>query len=117
MRRFTEKPDMATATAFLAVGNYGWNSGIFLMCAHTVIEEMEAYAPEIIDACRTAVSASKRMDEHSMVDEAALAAAPSLPFDRAVMENTKRAMVITIDMGWSDMGSFAAIAQSSAIKV
>ncbi len=117
VRRFTEKPDAATATAFLKAGNYGWNSGIFLMHAHTVIEEMEAYAPEIISACRTAVSTSKRMDEHIMLDEAALAAAPSLPFDRAVMEHTKRAMVVALDMGWSDMGSFAAIAQASAPKM
>lgn len=116
VRRFTEKPDEATATAFLATGNYGWNSGIFLLRAHTVIEEMEAYEPEIIGACRAAMSASTCMDDHVMVDEAALVAAPSLPFDRAVMEHTTRAMVITLDMGWSDMGSWEAIAQLGETK-
>lgn len=116
VRRFTEKPDAATATAFLAAGNYGWNSGIFLMCAHTVIEEMEAYAPEIISSCRAAISASSRAGKYITVDEAALTAAPSMPFDRAVMERTKRAMVMALDMEWSDMGSFAAIAQSTVVK-
>jgi mannose-1-phosphate guanylyltransferase/mannose-6-phosphate isomerase len=116
VRRFTEKPDAVTATAFLAMGNYGWNSGIFLMRAHTVIEEMEAHAPKILSACRLALAASTRVGEHGVVDDAALAVAPSLPFDRAVMEHTTRAMVITLDMGWSDMGSFAAMEQSGAIK-
>lgn len=117
VRRFTEKPDMATATTFLAAGNYGWNSGIFLMRAQTIITKMETYSPEIITACRAAMSASKRMDEHIIVDEAALSVTPSLPFDRAVMEHATRAMVIPVDMGWSDMGSFAAITQSAAINV
>lgn len=117
VRRFTEKPDAATATAFLKAGNYGWNSGIFLMRAHTVIEEMEAYAPEIISACRTAMSASTRMDGQSMLDETALAAVPSHPFDRAVMEHTKRAMVTTLDMGWSDMGSWEALLHAGDIVI
>lgn len=115
VRRFTEKPDEATATAFLATGNYGWNSGIFLLRAHTVIEEMEAYEPEIIGACRAAIASATRTDAYVIVDEAALVAAPALPFDRAVMEHAQRAVVRLLEMGWRDMGSWEALLHAGDI--
>lgn len=115
VRRFTEKPNMATATAFLEAGGYGWNSGMFLMTATTAIAEMDAYAPEIMVACRAALHTATRIGDGVEADEMAFAKAPAQPFDRAVMERTTRAAVIEVDMGWRDMGSWEALA-ARAVK-
>lgn len=116
VRRFTEKPDMATARGFIEAGNYAWNSGIFLLRAELLIAKMQAYAPEILSACRAAIASATRTDAYLIVDEAALVAAPALPFDRAVMEHAQRAFVRLLEMGWRDMGSWEAIAQLGETK-
>ena len=107
--RFVEKPDRSTAERYLAEGGHVWNSGIFLARADRLIEELESHAPTILAAARTALARSKRDLDFIRLDEAAFAASPALSIDYAVMEKTRRAAVVPVDLGWSDVGSWAAL--------
>jgi mannose-1-phosphate guanylyltransferase / mannose-6-phosphate isomerase len=107
--RFVEKPDRATAERYLAEGGYVWNSGIFLSRADRLIEELETHAPQILAAARTALARSKRDLDFIRLDPESFAAAPALSIDYAVMEKTRRAAVVPVDIGWNDVGSWAAL--------
>jgi mannose-1-phosphate guanylyltransferase/mannose-6-phosphate isomerase len=103
---FREKPDLATAEAYLADGGYAWNAGIFFFKASAFLTELEMHAPLVLAATRQAVAASRRQPDCIYLDEAAFVLAPSISVDYAVMEPTQRAAVIPVDMKWSDVGSF-----------
>ena len=111
--RFVEKPDRATAEGYLASGNFAWNSGMFLLSAARLIEEMERYEPAIVTACREALRRAARDDDFLRLDEAAFADQPNLAFDRAVMERTSRGAIVPVDIGWSDVGSWDALYEVS----
>lgn len=111
--RFVEKPDLATAQAYLESGQYVWNSGMFLLSAARLIEELERYEPAILQACRKALQQATNDADFLRLDPAAFANQPNLPFDRAVMERTQHAAVIPIDVGWSDVGCWDALHQAS----
>lgn len=107
--RFVEKPDAATAAGFLADGRHLWNSGMFVASARTLLEELQALAPEVLAAARAAVAASTRDLDFVRLDPAAFRAAPDISIDYAVMEKTRRAVVVPAAIGWSDVGSWAAL--------
>jgi mannose-1-phosphate guanylyltransferase/mannose-6-phosphate isomerase len=107
--RFTEKPDAATAAAFLADGCHLWNSGMFLFTAATLIAELERHAPAVLAAVRNAVAARTTDLDFIRLDRAAFAAAPSISLDYAVAEKTTKAAVVPASLGWSDVGSWAAL--------
>ena len=109
IERFVEKPDRATAERYLANGNYFWNGGIFLFKASVLLSEMERLQPEILKACKEAVTKARRDLDFVRLDEAAFKRSPSLSIDYAVMEHTPRAAVVPVDMGWSDVGSWHAL--------
>ena len=107
--RFTEKPDAATAQAWLAGGRHLWNSGMFVFRADVLIGEMEEFAPEVLAGARAALAAAKGDLDFVRLDKDAFAQAPEISIDYAVMERTKRAAVVPADFGWSDVGSWAAL--------
>jgi mannose-1-phosphate guanylyltransferase/mannose-6-phosphate isomerase len=107
--QFTEKPDSRTASEFLADGRYYWNSGIFMCRAHLLLEEMQNHCPQILACSSQAVSASCRDLDFLRLDQAVFESCPSEPFDTAVMEHTSKAVLLPIDIGWSDVGSWAAL--------
>jgi len=107
--RFVEKPDRATAEAYLAEGGYDWNSGIFMFRADRVLEEMRAHCPEIAARAGEAVVKAAHDLDFLRLDADAFAACPSDSIDYAVMEHTDAAAVIPVDMGWSDIGSWGAL--------
>lgn len=107
--QFCEKPDLARADAFLADGSYDWNSGIFMARADTLTEEMKVHCPDIAAQCTSAVAGSNRDMDFLRLDEPAFEACPSAPIDTAVMEHTSKAVVIPVDIGWSDVGSWGAL--------
>ncbi len=110
---FVEKPDAATAEAYLASGEHYWNSGIFLFRASRYLNELETFRPDVIAACRAA-HAGKQGDMHFLrFDEAAFLACPDVSIDYAVMEQTNHAVVVPIDPGWSDIGSWSALWDAS----
>lgn len=106
---FVEKPDLATARRYVEDGNYFWNSGLFLFRADSLVREMEQHAPEIVTACRDALAASHRDLDFLRLGEEAFAASPSISIDYAVMERTDKAVVVPMDPGWSDLGSWSAL--------
>ena len=103
---FREKPDLATAEAYLADGHYAWNAGIFFFKASAFLAELGIHAPEVLNAAREALACSRREAGCIYLEEAAFVRAPSISVDYAVMEPTDRAAVIPVDMGWNDVGSF-----------
>ena len=107
--RFVEKPDRDTAQAFVADGGYYWNSGMFLFRAESYLAELRAYAPAIDAAVEGAVAQGYRDLDFLRLEEKQFAASPSDSIDYAVMEHTKRAVVVPADIGWSDVGSWSAL--------
>ncbi|MGH8105313.1 MAG: mannose-1-phosphate guanylyltransferase/mannose-6-phosphate isomerase [Arenimonas sp.] len=111
VEQFVEKPDLATAEKYLASSEYFWNSGMFLFRASRFIEELEKFAPAILQHCKTAISDAKRDADFLRLDKEAFAACPADSIDYAVMEKTAHAKVLPIDVGWSDVGSWSALWQ------
>jgi len=107
--RFVEKPDAGTARAYLESGDYYWNSGMFLFRASRYLEELEKFNPAMVEAVRKAFDGAARDGDFVRLDEEAFAASPSDSIDYAVMEKTGRAMVLPVDIGWNDVGSWSAL--------
>lgn len=107
--RFVEKPDAATAQQYLDDGGYYWNSGMFLFRASRFIEELGKYRPDILAAARAACEHLDPDGEFLRLDREAFAASPSESIDYAVMEKTDAAMVLPVDIGWNDVGSWSAL--------
>lgn len=107
--RFVEKPDAATATEYLASGEFFWNSGMFLFKPETFIAELKQHAPEIYTAVSKAVESSYRDLDFLRLNEEAFAQSASLSIDYAVMEKTQHAVVVPADIGWSDVGSWTSL--------
>ncbi|MES2670984.1 MAG: mannose-1-phosphate guanylyltransferase/mannose-6-phosphate isomerase [Pseudomonadota bacterium] len=112
--RFVEKPDAATAQAYLDDGGYYWNSGMFLFRASRYLEELGKYRPDVLAAARAACAHLDRDGqlhdiEFLRLDREAFAASPSESIDYAVMEKTDAAMVLPVYIGWNDVGSWSAL--------
>ncbi|WP_027079286.1 mannose-1-phosphate guanylyltransferase/mannose-6-phosphate isomerase [Luteimonas mephitis] len=107
--RFVEKPDAATARQYLDAGGYYWNSGMFLFRASRYLAELERFRPDILAAVRAAFETAQRDGDFIRLDKDAFAASPSDSIDYAVMEKTDRAMVLPVDIGWNDVGSWSAL--------
>jgi mannose-1-phosphate guanylyltransferase / mannose-6-phosphate isomerase len=107
--RFVEKPDAATAAQYLAGGKHLWNGGIFFFSARAYVDALATLAPDILSACTVAMNAAKTDGVFIRPAASAFAKTPSISIDYAVMEKTGNAAVIPVDMGWSDVGSWAAL--------
>ncbi|MGB5104008.1 MAG: mannose-1-phosphate guanylyltransferase/mannose-6-phosphate isomerase, partial [Steroidobacteraceae bacterium] len=106
---FVEKPDHATAVRYVQSGEYYWNSGMFMFRARTYLEELKRHAPEMLGACEKAVAAATRDLDFTRLPAAEFGASPSDSIDYAVMEKTHAAVVVPLDAGWSDVGSWSAL--------
>ncbi|MDX1657089.1 MAG: mannose-1-phosphate guanylyltransferase/mannose-6-phosphate isomerase, partial [Candidatus Competibacteraceae bacterium] len=109
VERFVEKPDAHTAETYLASGEYFWNSGMFLFRASRYLEELERHGPEILAACRRALEGARSDLDFVRLDREAFCAGPADSIDYAVMEHTRNAAVVPVDIGWSDVGSWSAL--------
>jgi len=107
--RFVEKPDLATAGDYLSSGNFLWNSGMFMFRARRYLQELDRFQPAIFTACRVALEDSKQDMDFIRVDAAAFSTCPEDSIDYAVMEKTTDAVVVPLDAGWSDIGSWSAL--------
>ncbi len=113
VERFVEKPDLTTAAAYVASGDYFWNSGMFAFRASRYLEELARFAPEMLARCREALAGAGVDHDFLRLDRVAFEACPSDSIDYAVMEKTDRAFVLPIDVGWNDVGSWSALADIS----
>jgi mannose-1-phosphate guanylyltransferase len=111
VRSFKEKPSRETAEAYLAQGRYFWNSGMFCFKAGVFLEELQAHAPDIHQACVEAYQQSQKGDFLRIPLEA-MQAIPEDSIDYAVMEHSCRVRMVPSDIGWSDVGSFEALAEA-----
>jgi mannose-1-phosphate guanylyltransferase/mannose-6-phosphate isomerase len=109
--RFVEKPDRPTAERYLSSGEYLWNSGMYLLSASRLLAEMRRCEPSVVLACRAALAAATADEDFLRLEEASFSSQPSLSFDVAVMERTGCSVVVPIDIGWSDVGSWDALYQ------
>ncbi|QYJ80556.1 mannose-1-phosphate guanylyltransferase/mannose-6-phosphate isomerase [Shewanella acanthi] len=107
--QFVEKPNLATAQDYLASGEYYWNSGMFLFKASTYLAELKAHRPDMFSACEQAMAETQADLDFIRVDKAAFEACPDDSIDYAVMEKTTQAVVVAMDCGWSDVGSWSAL--------
>jgi len=105
---FVEKPDLATAERYVADG-YLWNSGNFFFRADAMLEELQAFEPEMAEATAAALAAARNDLGFVILDKAAFERSPKKSIDYAVMERTKRAAVVPADVGWSDVGNWDAV--------
>lgn len=106
---FIEKPVLAVAEKFVAAGDYYWNSGMFVFKASRYLAELGEFAPDILEASTAAFRAAKTDLDFVRIDKAAFAACRSESIDYAVMEKTQDALVLPLDAGWSDVGSWSSL--------
>jgi mannose-1-phosphate guanylyltransferase/mannose-1-phosphate guanylyltransferase/mannose-6-phosphate isomerase len=106
---FVEKPDLTTATEYINSGDYFWNSGMFAFKAGRYLEELEKFNPEMLVSCRKAFSAAKKDLDFTRLDKVSFSECPADSIDYAVMEKTEQAVVIPLDAGWNDVGSWSAL--------
>jgi mannose-1-phosphate guanylyltransferase/mannose-6-phosphate isomerase len=107
--QFWEKPKLERATSFLAAGGYYWNSGIFMARVDVLAEEMGLHCPEILTKSHNAVAQSYRDLDFLRLNQEEFENCPAEPIDIALMEKTRKAVVIPLDIGWSDVGSWGAL--------
>ncbi len=109
VNRFVEKPDEVTAQTYILSGDYYWNSGMFVFAAQTYLEQLQAFRPDIYTACKKAMEHQTVDMDFIRIDKEAFIACPSESVDYAVMEKTKKAVMIPLDAGWTDIGSWSAL--------
>ncbi|WP_134679315.1 mannose-1-phosphate guanylyltransferase/mannose-6-phosphate isomerase [Paracoccus ravus] len=109
LRRFVEKPDLATAQTMLAEGNYLWNAGIFLFSAWAMIEAFREYAPEFIEPVEQALAEARTDLGFLRIASAPWDALPDLSIDYAVLEKADNLSVVRFSGHWSDLGGWDAV--------
>jgi mannose-1-phosphate guanylyltransferase/mannose-6-phosphate isomerase len=107
--QFIEKPPLDVAVNFVASGDYFWNSGMFVFKASRFLSELGQFAPDILEAASAAYHAAQSDLDFVRIDRAAFEACRSESIDYAVMEKTRDAVVLPLDAGWSDVGSWSSL--------
>jgi mannose-1-phosphate guanylyltransferase/mannose-6-phosphate isomerase len=107
--QFVEKPNLETAKEYVASGKYYWNSGMFMFQVRAFLDELRTLAPAMYEACVKAFDAAKKDLDFVRLPAKEFGSIPSDSIDYAVMEKTKHAVVVPLDAGWSDVGSWSAL--------
>ena len=106
---FAEKPNLETAQNYIDSGNYSWNAGIFLFSPAAFLSEIAKFRPEILAAATRAYNGAKRKKDIIDLEAVSFADCPPESIDYAVMEKTQIAAIVPCDIGWNDIGSYAAL--------
>lgn len=106
---FKEKPDRELAEKYIQLGNFYWNSGIFLFKAGVFLRELQLYAPQIYHASAAAFEQSSKHHNIYRIHANDMEAIPPDSIDYAVMEKSHIVKVVPSDIGWSDLGSFESL--------
>ncbi|MCK4743189.1 MAG: mannose-1-phosphate guanylyltransferase/mannose-6-phosphate isomerase [Sulfuriflexus sp.] len=109
--QFVEKPDLTTAESYLSSGDYFWNSGMFMFTASSYLNELKQHAPEMLSLCEQAYSKSKRDMDFVRLEQEIFMQIKGDSIDYAVMEKTQQCVVVPLDAGWNDIGSWSALAK------
>ncbi len=111
--KFIEKPNFDRAKELIKDATYTWNSGIFMFKAQTIINEMRELCPDIFDICKKTFVESEYDLDFQRLNEKSFKNCPNISIDNAVMEKTKKGIVIPLDADWSDIGSWKSLWESS----
>jgi len=109
VEEFVEKPDLETAQSYLEQENYLWNSGMFMLKAAVLIDELTIHSPEIIASVNNAVNNAEQDLDFIRLDKQAFEASPSDSIDYALMEKSDNVVVAPLDAQWNDIGSWSAL--------
>lgn len=109
IKQFIEKPEQAVAEQYFQAGNYYWNSGMFMFTAKAYLAELEKYRPDIYQACKQAMQSPKADMDFIRIAKQEFLSCPADSIDYAVMEKTQQAVMVTLDAGWTDIGSWSAL--------
>jgi mannose-1-phosphate guanylyltransferase/mannose-6-phosphate isomerase len=108
---FVEKPDLATARRYLESGDHDWNSGMFCFMADSFLEALERFAPDVAEATASCFAEMQRDRYPLEIPAESFARCPSISIDYAVMERADNCAVVAGDFGWSDIGTWRAMAE------
>ena len=114
VERFLEKPDAQAAARFVADPRFTWNSGMFLFRVDVLRAELGRLMPAMAAGIKAAMATAMRSGDVLRPAAQAFSAVESVSFDHAIMERTDRAAVVPVDMGWSDIGTWTALAEARA---
>lgn len=109
VERFVEKPDLKTAESYLKKGNYLWNSGMFVFRTDSLIDELSIYADDVIKVARNAVDHAVKDLDFIRLNAQAFESFSNISIDCALMEKSNNVVVVPLDAGWSDVGSWEAL--------
>lgn len=109
INKFVEKPSKDIAQKYIDSQNFLWNSGMFMFKTDQYLNELNAYAPDILHQCQLALKHTKSDCDFVRIDKEAFERCPSQSIDYAVMEQTQNAVVVPLDAQWSDVGSWSTL--------
>lgn len=108
VQTFTEKPNKELAETFLASGEFLWNSGMFVWNLPTIMEEFQKQLPEICSLMEEGRSCFATSEEQGFIHNT-FPRMPSISIDYGVMEHAKHVMVLPVDFGWADLGTWGSV--------
>ena len=109
IEQFLEKPNSQIAKELIKDRRFSWNSGIFMVKAKVLLNEMEKFSPEILKKCQLSLKESTNDLDFQRLNKVAFEQCPSESFDIAIMEKTNKGIVIPLNCGWNDIGSWKAV--------
>ena len=109
VEKFVEKPNTETAESYLQQGGYLWNAGMFMFKTDTFINELTIHAPDIIKSVNNAVNNATQDLDFIRLEKSAFEASPNNSIDYALMEKSSNVVVVPLEAGWSDVGSWSAL--------
>jgi mannose-1-phosphate guanylyltransferase / mannose-6-phosphate isomerase len=109
VEEFVEKPDLKTAQTYLELGNYLWNSGMFMFKSGTLVNELTTHSPEMVEAVTEAVNNAREDLDFIRLDKQAFESSSSDSIDYALMEKSNNLVVVPLDAKWNDIGSWSAL--------
>ena len=109
VEEFVEKPDLENAEFYLEQGNYLWNSGMFMFKAEILIDELTVHSPETVKLVSDAVNNATKDLDFIRLDRQAFETSQSESIDYALMEKSDNVVVVPLNAGWSDIGSWSAL--------
>ena len=109
IKQFIEKPNLELAKKLIKSKKFTWNSGMFVFKTSLILKELKKHAPLVLNQCQKAIEKSTIDLDFIRIDPNSFTKSPSVPIDIAVMEKTKLGLVISLDVGWSDIGSWKSL--------
>ena len=109
IRRFIEKPNKKMAEEYIRDKKFTWNSGVFMFKSSLILKELSKFEPKIIDYCKKSIENDLKDFNFKRLKKEYFLKCPNISIDVAVMERTKLGSVISLDAGWSDIGSWESL--------